>query len=90
MTKGELRTIIREVLQEELSKTTLKEEVAGPTYVIKAWDTAEKNTGVKVDTSKTGKTYPDFDDVVAALQKDYSGYGAYEITWLRAGEKSKD
>lgn len=36
MTKGELRTMIREILHEELNKsTTLKEAVEGPTYVIK-------------------------------------------------------
>ena len=90
MTKGELRTIIREVLQEELSKETpLKEAVEGPTYVIKCWDTPDKNGASLIDTSRNGEKYPDFDDVIKALDTKYSGKGAYEILWIPTGQKSK-
>jgi hypothetical protein len=85
MTKGELRTIIREVLKEELAKP-LTEAVEGPTYVIKAWERPGKQ-GKSIDTSKTGEKYADFDDVIKALQTKYDGLGVYEITWVPSGEK---
>jgi hypothetical protein len=89
MTKSELRTMIKEMLQEELNKKTfLAEAVAGPTYVIKAWERPGKQ-GNSIDTSKTGEKYPDFDDVIKALQTKYDGLGVYEITWIPAGSKAE-
>ena len=84
MTNGELRTMIREMLKEELESTrALTEDVEGGTYVIKAWEQPGKQ-GKSIDTSKTGERYPDFDDVVKALQTKYDGLGVYEITWVKS------
>lgn len=91
MTKSDFRKMVREVIQEELSKTApLKEAVEGATYVIKAWDAPDKNGFPKIDTAKSGKRYDDFDDVLAALNtSELAGKGAYEITWIKSGEEIK-
>ncbi len=86
MTRDELRGMIRGILKEELQQMRLTEAVEGPTYVIKAWERPGKQ-GKSIDTSKTGEKYPEFDDVLKALQTKYDGLGVYEITWLPSGEK---
>lgn len=93
MTKNELRNMIREMLHEELAKTkhTLTEDVEGGTYVIKAWERPDQKGSVqtKFDSSKLGKKYQDFDDVLAVLNSssELEGLGAYEITWVKSSEK---
>jgi hypothetical protein len=92
MTKGELRTLIREVLTEELSKQqSLHEEVEGPGYVIKAWknpDIKNKNGMPDFDSAKKGIKYADYDALLAALKSsELDELGAYEITWVQSGEK---
>jgi len=91
MTKGELRTMIREVLQEELSKcSTLTEAIAGPCYIIKAWDTPDKRGLPKFDSAKAGKKYTTYNDVLAALKTpELDEMGAYEIIWIKSGEVTK-
>ena len=89
MTKGELRTMIREMVQEELSRgAALQEAVEAPGYIIKAWENPEMKKGTPAfDSSKNGKKYPEFDDVLAALKTpELSELGAYEITWIKTGE----
>ena len=86
MTREELCGVIRGILKEELQQMKLTEAVEGPTYVIKAWERPGKQ-GKSIDTSKTGEKYPEFDDVLKALQTKYDGLGVYEITWLPSGEK---
>lgn len=93
MTKKELRTMIQEVIQEEIAngalqrEQDLQEDVERSGYVIKAWD----NPGLKdssnpsFDSSKNEEKYPDFEAVLAALgSSELSGLGAYEITWVSA------
>jgi hypothetical protein len=90
MTKGELRTLIREVLTEELFKQPLHEEVEGPGYVIKAWKTpaTRKNGMPDFDSAKKGIKYADYDALLAALKSsELDELGAYEITWVQSGEK---
>lgn len=91
MTKGELRTMIREMITEELAKgPALHEEIEGPCYIIKAWQNpARKKTGMPdFDSLKNGKTYTTYDEVLAALNTaELSGLGAYEITWVQSGTK---
>lgn len=87
MTKGELRSIIRDVLHEELAKPVLLNEAfEGPTYIIRAWDHPEQRKGLATyDSSKKGKQLVDFDDVLALLKTtELAGKGAYEITWVQS------
>ena len=86
MTKSELRTMIREMLHEELEKQHLTEALEGPTYIIKSWERPGKQ-GASTDTSKTGEKFMDFDDVLEYLKTKCSGKAVYEITWLPTGEK---
>lgn len=87
MTKSELKTVIREILKEELeaSGTLLKEEqkpLHG--YVVKAWPTPDKNGSGMIDTAKKGVAYATFDELIKALQTDeLDEKGAYEITWVK-------
>lgn len=87
MTKSELKTMIKEMLKEELeaSGTLLKEEqkpLHG--YVVKAWQIPDKKSGGMVDTAKKGVAYATFEDLIKALQTDeLEEKGAYEITWLK-------
>ena len=89
MTKNELRTMIREMVKTELSRgTALREEVEGPGYVIKAWDTPDKNGLPKFDSAKADKKYASYDEVLAALKtSELDEMGAYEITWIKSGTK---
>lgn len=89
MTKNELRTMIREMVQTELNNgTALHEAVDGPCYVIKAWDTPDKNGLPKFDSAKAGKKYATYNDVLAALKSsELDEMGAYEITWVKSGAK---
>lgn len=95
MTKKELRTMIQEVIQEEIAsgnlqaEQELQEDVETAGYIIKAWE----NPGLKdssnpaFDSEKAGNKYPDFDAVLAALSsEELSGLGAYEITWVPTKE----
>ena len=89
MTKSELRTMIKEMLQEELNKkTSLTEALEGPTYIIKSWERPGKQ-GASTDTSKTGDKFMDFDDVLEYLKTKCSGKAVYEITWLPTGSKAE-
>lgn len=93
MTKSELHTIIREMVQEELNNgELLKEAVDGPSYVIKAWDNPEMKKGIPVfDSAKAGIKYESYDDVLAALKSsELAEKGAYEITWVKTGETMGD
>ena len=93
MTKSELCTMIREMINEELDKVNkdneLKEAVEGPGYVIRVWDRPEnKKSGMpSYDSIKAGKKYADFDEVLAVLRSsEFSEKGAYEITWIKTDE----
>lgn len=91
MNEKELRGLIEEVIKEELAQMKLKEEVEGPGYVIKAWDTPDKKRIPTFDSVKQGKKYKDFDEVLAALQSsELSDLGAYEVTWVKTGESLKE
>lgn len=62
----------------------LTEEAKGPCYVIKAKD----STGKVVFNSVTnGKTYPELEDVITALQteKELDMKNHYEIIWVNSG-----
>jgi hypothetical protein len=88
MTKSELRTMIKEMLKEELeaSGALLKEDEQKPLrgYVVKAWDTPDKNGAGMIDTAKKGVAYATFEDLIKALQTDeLDEKGAYEITWVK-------
>lgn len=90
MTKSKLRTMIREMVQEELNNGgSLKEAVEGPGYVIKAWDNPEMKKGIpSFDSAKAGIKYETYDEVLAALKSsELSEKGAYEITWVQTGTK---
>lgn len=91
MTKGELRSMIREMIQTELTKgTALREAVEGPCYVIKAWDTPDKKGLPKFDSAKAGKKYASYDELLAAMKTtELDEMGAYEITWVKSGEATK-
>ncbi len=89
LNEQELRSIIGEVIREELEQLRLKEEVEGPGYVILAWDSPEqkKSGSPKYNSAKDGKKYKDFAEVLTALQSsELSDLGAYEITWVKTGE----
>lgn len=99
MKKSELRQMVREMVQEELGtaaeakdQTTLQEKLEGPGYVIKAWAAPEQKKGTPTfDSEKSGIIYPDFAEVLEALQSsDLSELGAYEITWIKSGESTED
>ena len=83
MQHDELKALISEVIKEELAaRATLKEEVNGPGYAIKAWNNSDK-TSVVFDSEAKGIRYPAFEDVVKALQtNELSDLGVYEITWI--------
>lgn len=87
MTKSELKTMIKEMLKEELeaSDTLLKEDqkpLHG--YVVKAWSGPDKKSGSLIDTEKKGIAYASFDELIKALQTDeLEEKVAYEITWLK-------
>ena len=85
MEQSELRTIIQEVVREELAaRAALKEEVKSPGYVIKAWNNPEK-TSLVFDSEAKGIRYPEFEEVIKALQTDeLSELGVYEITWIKS------
>lgn len=90
MTKSELRSMVREMVQQELdTKASLKEKLNGPGYVLKAWAAPENKTSgsPSFDSSKAGIIYPEFDEVLEALKSSkLEGLGAYEITWIKSGE----
>ena len=91
MNEKELRGLIEEVIKEELAQMRLKEEVEGPGYIIKAWDTPDKNGFPSINTAKQGKKYKDFDEVLEALKSsELSDLGAYEIVWVKTGESLKE
>lgn len=98
MKKSELRTMVREMVQEELaggSTAPLQEKLEGPGYVIKAWASPEQKSGTPTfDSTKANIIYPEFEEVIAALQtSELSELGAYEITWVQSGaltEESED
>ena len=72
------------ILVEATASTELTEAVKGPCYVIKAKD----NTGKVVFNSVTnGKTYPELEDVIKALQteKELDMKNHYEIIWVNSG-----
>jgi hypothetical protein len=85
MEQSELRTMIQEVVREELAaRAALKEEVKSPGYVIKAWNNPEK-TSLVFDSEAKDIRYPEFEDVVKALQtNELSDLGVYEITWIKS------
>jgi hypothetical protein len=85
MKQSELRTMIQEVVREELAaRATLKEEVKSPGYVIKAWNNPEK-TSLVFDSEAKDIRYPEFEDVIKALQtNELSDLGVYEITWIKS------
>jgi hypothetical protein len=93
MKKSELRSMVREMVQEELgNKAPLKEKLDGPGYAIKAWAAPEhKNSGSPTfDSVKAGIIYPDYDEVLEALKSsELSGLGAYEINWIKSGESAE-
>lgn len=80
-----------EKVEEEKVEEALTEGVTGPGYVIKAWDNPELKSGApSFDSEKDGKLYPDFDDVLVALNSgDLDGLGAYEITWIQSGKETE-
>lgn len=80
-----------EKASEEKVEEALTEGVAGPGYVIKAWDNPELKSGTpSFDSEKDGKLYSDFDDVLVALNSgDLDGLGAYEITWIQSGKETE-
>lgn len=95
MKKSELRSIIHEMVQEELagdSTAKLQEKLEGPGYVIKAWASPEQKSGTPAfDSAKANIMYPEFEEVIAALQSaDLSELGAYEITWVKSGTATED
>lgn len=80
-----------EKASEEKVEEALTEGVTGPGYIIKAWDNPELKSGApSFDSEKDGKLYPDFDDVLVALNSgDLDGLGAYEITWIQSGKETE-
>lgn len=80
-----------EKVEEEKVEEALTEGVTGPGYVIKAWDNPELKSGApSFDSEEDGKLYPDFDDVLVALNSgDLDGLGAYEITWIQSGKETE-
>lgn len=80
-----------EKASEEKVEEALTEGVAGPGYIIKAWDNPELKSGTpSFDSEKDGKLYSDFDDVLVALNSgDLDGLGAYEITWIQSGKETE-
>jgi hypothetical protein len=97
MKKSELRQIVREMIQEELASVSALNEAADlqeevkldfPCYLIKVWDSIERRKSgfPRFNSEKSGKTFKEFEDVVAALQtSEFSDYGAYEI--IRVGSQ---
>lgn len=85
MQHDELKALISEVIKEELAaRATLKEEVKGPGYAIKAWNNPEK-TSLVFDSEAKDIRYPEFEDVIKALQtNELSDLGVYEITWIKS------
>lgn len=88
MKKSELKSLIKEMLQEELGNVSLTEAAQAPGYAIKAWENPEMKKGTPAfDSTKKGKLYATFDEVLAALKtSELSELGAYEITWIKTGE----
>lgn len=93
MKKSELREIVREMVQEELTagQSPLQEKLEGPGYMIKAWSAPEQKSGTPAfDSAKVGVVYPDFEEVLEALKSsELSDLGAYEITWIKSGTESE-
>jgi hypothetical protein len=93
MTKRELKDLVKEVLREELKNMEaakkLTEAVEGPGYVIKAWSDAKQKSGIPTfDSVKKGVKYNTWADVLAALKtSELDELGAYEIIWVKSGEK---
>jgi hypothetical protein len=89
MNKSELKQMIRELLTEELNRINLTESAEGGYYVIKAWAEPGQKAGTPAfDSAKKGTKYATYDDVLAALKtSELDELGAYEITWIKSGEK---
>lgn len=95
MTKGELRTLIKEVLKEELTmkKSSLQEAAQSGRWAIRAWTSIEDRRAgaspIYDSINGNGKSYGSFQGALAALRgKDLAPTGeegapsAYEVFYI--------